>query len=336
MYLIKKQYILFAFLLFCGNLLLAQIKSLNLLADTTIICIGDSFIIKFPEEQFSKSATYQWNTPNRIIYHTKQYALQYRGINSIKITDGKNVYYDTTFVKFYEKPKLNIKDTVVCTGSQLIINTKNKNYKYNWSTNETADHIKIDKPGKYWVKISNKGCFYTDTFRVNSFIGSIPNFGKELLVCENEPNKPLSIKAPSDVKLYWNTGATSTSINATKEGIYWVKSISKNCGTKTDSVFVKYKNCECEVYIPSSFTPNDDDRNDLFIPVFQCDYSYFSLLILDRWGNTIYTSNNINGKWDGKFKGNPCPDDVYVYHIEAIQKNSDKKLIRNGHISLFR
>ncbi len=333
---IKKQHILLLFLSMFASIVFAQTRPINLLQDTTVVCVGDSLLIKFPEEQFSKTATFQWNTPHIIIYHAKQFYIKHKGKYIIKITDGKKMYFDTTFVKLYEKPKLHIRDTTLCSGSQLIINTKNKNYKYNWSTNETADHIKIEKPGTYWVKLNNKGCMHSDTFRVNTSIGSVPYFGKELLVCESEVNKPLAIKAPNDVKLYWNTGATSSSINATKEGIYWVKSISKNCGTKTDSVTVKYKNCDCEVYIPNSFTPNDDDRNDLFTPIFQCDYSYFSLTISDRWGNTVYMSTNINGKWDGRFKGNPCPDDVYVYHLEGVQKNTDKKLIRNGHISLFR
>ena len=332
----KKQHILFILFSVLTSIYYAQTKPLNLLQDTTVVCIGDSVLVKFPEEQFSKSATFQWNTPYSIIYHTKQFSLKYKGKYMIKISDGKKIYYDTTYVKQYDKPKLNIRDTLLCSGSALIINTKNKNYRYAWSTNEFSDHIKIDKPGKYWVKINNKGCIYIDTFRVTTSIGSIPNFGKELLVCESEPNKTLSIKTPNDVKLYWNTGAVTPSINATKEGIYWVKSISKNCGTKTDSVLVKYKNCDCEIFVPNSFTPNDDDRNDVFAPVFQCDYGYYLLAITDRWGNTVYSSTNINGKWDGRFKGNPCPDDVYVYHLEAIQKNTDKKIIRNGHISLFR
>ena len=159
-----------------------------------------------------------------------------------------------TYVKTFDKPKINIRDTFLCTGSILRLNTKNKSLKYQWSTGEIADNINIEKPSKYWVKAFNKACSYIDTFKVIGLVGTSPNFGKELVVCENEPNKILSVKAPNDVKLYWNTGANSASINATKEGVYWVKSISKNCGTKTDSVTVKYKNCDCEIYIPNSFT----------------------------------------------------------------------------------
>lgn len=333
---LRKLYIFIFALTILHAQLSSQVKSLNYLPDTIGICYGDSFLIKFPEDRFSKSATFEFFTPRIIILHTKQIYAKYPGLYTIKINDGKKTFFDTTYIKTNEKPRLRIRDTLLCSDKGILITPKNKSYKYTWSTGETSDNFFVDKPGKYWVKINNKGCVYIDSFQVNSAAIATPNFGKEYIVCENEPNKILSVKAHSDVKLYWNNGSNTNSISVNKEGYYWVKSVSKTCGTRTDSVYVKYKNCDCDVFIPNSFTPNDDDKNDFFCPVFQCDYSYFSLTIFDRWGNTVYTSNNINGKWDGRFKGNPCPDDVYIYRIEAIQKGNEKKMTRSGHISLFR
>lgn len=314
----------------------AQVKPLNFLPDTIGICPGDSFLIKFPEDKISKTAAFQWITEYAIIVHAKQLYVKRKGRYIVKIADGKKLFADTTFIKISDRPKIHYRDTTLCNGTMLLLNTKNKSYKYVWNNVETSENIRVNNPGTYFIKINNKGCIVIDTFKVIQGSGVIPNFSKEYLVCENEPNKILSVKAPSDVKLYWSTGSSSNSITPAKEGWYWVKSTSKTCGTKTDSVYVKYKNCDCEIYIPNSFTPNDDDKNDEFSPVFQCEYSYFMITIFDRWGNTVYSSNNINAKWDGRFKNNPCPDDVYVYRIEAIQKGNDKKTIRNGHISLFR
>ena len=299
--------------------------------------MGDSALLKYPDELFSKDAFYQWHTPRLIITRTKQLYVKQKGVYSIKVVDGTRTYYDTTYVKAVEKPFIRIRDTTFCSGQQLVLNTpKNKLYSYLWSNGDKSPTTKIEKPGKYWLKVNYKGCQFTDTFKVNNAAGVIPNFGKEYLICESDQNKVLSVKAPNGVKLFWNTGANSNNISPTKEGVYWLKSISKTCGTKTDSVIVKFKNCDCDIFVPNSFTPNEDDRNDYFIPQFQCEYSFYILTILDRWGNTVYTSSNVNLKWDGRFKGNPCPDDVYVYHIEAIEKKTDKKISRNGHISLFR
>lgn len=332
---ITRKNIFFILLSIVLSTLNAQEKPLNLLQDTTVICAGDSFLVKFSEDQVSRTATYNWQTPKAIIVHAKQLYIKHKGLHIVKIYDGKRILIDTTFLRFNDKPKIHIRDTFIC-GNPILVIAGNKNYKYSWSNGETFDQIRIEKAGTYWVKVNNKGCIITDTFKVKTGNAITTNFGKELLVCENETPRILSVKAGADVKLYWNTGANTSSINASKEGIYWVKSASKNCGIRTDSVTVKYKNCDCDIFFPNSFTPNDDDRNDLFAPSFQCEYSFFSLTIFDRWGNTVYTSTNINSKWDGKFKGNPCPDDVYVYRLEAIQKSNDKKIIRNGHISLFR
>jgi gliding motility-associated-like protein len=144
------------------------------------------------------------------------------------------------------------------------------------------------------------------------------------------------VKVNPNSKVVWNTGATTPAISVTKEGMYWVKTESKDCGTQIDSVKVKLKPCDCELLIPNSFTPNEDNKNDYFFPVFQCEYTYYSLVISDRWGNTVFSTNNLSAKWDGRFKGNLCPEDIYVYRFESTEKGNDKKLIRTGHISLFR
>ena len=91
-----------------------------------------------------------------------------------------------------------------------------------------------------------------------------------------------------------------------------------------------------KVLIPNNFTPNEDFRNDYFTVTSQCEYSNFVLTINDRWGYTVFTSNNVNAKWDGRFKGNLCPEDIYSYQLETTEKLSGKKQVRSGHVSLFR
>ncbi|MBK7667112.1 MAG: gliding motility-associated C-terminal domain-containing protein [Sphingobacteriaceae bacterium] len=147
----------------------------------------------------------------------------------------------------------------------------------------------------------------------------------------SDDSKVLSIKPAAGSKIVWNNGSTSNSIIPYKEGMYWVKTESKTCGITVDSVKVKLKACDCEILIPNSFTPNEDGKNDYFFPVLTCEYSYYSLTIEDRWDNTVST-NNVNAKWDGRYKGNLCPDDIYIYRIETIEKKYTgrrKRLVRD-------
>ena len=44
--------------------------------------------------------------------------------------------------------------------------------------------------------------------------------------------------------------------------------------------------------IPNVFTPNNDGNNDSFYIQTVCDYSNFSVVITNRWGNVVFESND--------------------------------------------
>lgn len=65
-------------------------------------------------------------------------------------------------------------------------------------------------------------------------------------------------------------------------------------------------------YAPNAFTPNNDTQNDVFRPVLGCS-SDFTLSIINRWGETIFQSNDPNVGWDGTYNGRVCPNGVYAW-----------------------
>jgi len=309
----------------------------NLLPDTTGFCIGDSAIIEL-KQKFEKNASTEWRAKSiGIIYNTKK--IRVKNLNEkyyIKVISGKNIIIDSTFVKMYSKPKLSIRDTTLCKGKALVLDAKNPGLRYLWNTDETTQKIKVENSGRYWVKVINLGCSMTDTVNVKILLGALIGFNSDVSFCLSEEIKVLSLKVNPGTKILWNTGSTSPSITVTNDGTYWVKTESKACGEQTDSLRVRLKACDCEMIIPNSFTPNEDNRNDYFFPVLQCEYSYYKITIMDKWENSVFTSSNVNAKWDGRFKGNLCPEEIYVYRIESMEKGNDKKVVRSGKISLFR
>lgn len=330
----KIKYLILVLLL--TEISVSYAQKMNLLPDTVGICFGDSALLQANFIAAPKNTTYRWITPDGIKDFFKSISAKKQGRYSIRVKTGNVTYADSTYVKYYPKPKLNFSDTSICNTTLAVLDAKNAGAKYLWSTDETSQRIKIESQGKYWVKVNNRGCAASDTFMVLFNQGATPNFGTEVTFCMSDENKVLSIKNVPGTRVQWSNGATTNSIVPTKQGYYWVKTQSMMCGTKTDSVFVKLKACDCEILIPNSFTPNEDDKNDYFFPVLPCEYSSYTFTVYDRWSNPVFTTNNINGKWDGRFKGNLCPDDVYVYVIETVEKNSGKKMVRNGQVSLFR
>lgn len=95
---------------------------------------------------------------------------------------------------------------------------------------------------------------------------------------------------------------------------------------------------DVSVYVPNSFTPNGDGRNEVFMPVcVGVDGGKYQLWIFDRWGNLIFTTTDINTGWDGHFGSNPevCQVDTYVWKLSITDnKGSIHNLI--GHVNLIR
>jgi gliding motility-associated-like protein len=309
----------------------------NLLPDTIPLCLGDSASIEIRHE-YGNQATIRWVTPRGVINNTRKIRAVKPGKYYVRIVSPQNstTIYDSSWVKMYERPVKVLRDTSLCRGRMHVLDAGNAGMRYQWSTGETTRRIRTGTPGTYWVRISNGKCQVTDTMKIKLVEGAGAAPAPEVSFCLNEENKMLNIKAPPGTRIQWSTGAITPGIYITREGTYWVRTESQQCGAYTDSIRVKLKACECEMLIPNSFTPNEDNRNDYFFPVTQCDYSYYNITITDRWGNTVFSSNNISTKWDGRFKGNLCPEDIYIYKIETTEKGSDKKQVRNGHISLFR
>lgn len=91
-------------------------------------------------------------------------------------------------------------------------------------------------------------------------------------------------------------------------------------------------------YVPNSFTPDNNDVNDVFKPVFSKDVAFhsFSFLIYNRWGEVIFESHDKNAGWDGSFKGKPCQDGGYTWVVELTPLGKANSQQLNGHVILIR
>lgn len=91
-------------------------------------------------------------------------------------------------------------------------------------------------------------------------------------------------------------------------------------------------------YVPNAFTPNGDDFNNTFLPVFTSGYDQydFHLTIFNRWGEVMFESYNAQEGWDGSYGGDIVNDGVYVWSIEFGELNTDKVHKEQGHITVLR
>ncbi|MBR4644702.1 MAG: gliding motility-associated C-terminal domain-containing protein [Bacteroidaceae bacterium] len=85
-----------------------------------------------------------------------------------------------------------------------------------------------------------------------------------------------------------------------------------------DPKMISFSISESILDFPNAISPNGDSRNDELKPKegFQSIVS-FSAAVFNRWGSKIYSWNDVNGKWDGTYKGKTVKDGVYFLVVHA-------------------
>ncbi len=91
---------------------------------------------------------------------------------------------------------------------------------------------------------------------------------------------------------------------------------------------------DASIYIPNTFTPDDDEFNGLF-SVVPINVKIFKLDIYNRWGELIHVMTESANYWDGTFKGIKSPDGVYTWKI-VYNDLYEKPHQRTGHVTLIR
>jgi len=101
-------------------------------------------------------------------------------------------------------------------------------------------------------------------------------------------------------------------------------------------VDLHFRDCSCYIYFPNVFSPNNDGRNDKFLPVFNCDVYDYILNVYDRWGNLVFVSNDIDTGWDGRFKEQYAEMGVYTYFCiyRSYEFDRERKIV--GDVTLLR
>jgi gliding motility-associated-like protein len=88
------------------------------------------------------------------------------------------------------------------------------------------------------------------------------------------------------------------------------------------------------VAVPSAFTPNKDNTNDL-LKVKGGPFVQIEFQIFNEWGNLLFSSNSQETGWDGRFNGELQPAGVYEYILNAITLDN-KTISLYGAVNLIR
>lgn len=255
------------------------------------------------------------------------------------------IYEDSIEIKIDEPLQIDLGNSpTICEGDLHTLQnfaSHNTNLSYLWNTGDTAESIQIQSTGKYWLKLTNDfNCSISDTLIVLPEATPESKLGLDTNICF-EVLKSLTLYAGEAKYISWSKNNVEIDsknyLEIFSSGEYKVNlSNGRNC-TIEDYITIDTV-CSDVIFFLNAFTPNNDRLNETF-KAYCVQTFYYELLIYNRWGNLVFSSNNLQEGWDGTFNNQPASQDVYlyqcIYEIVYTQSNSVTRKVKNGTVVLL-
>jgi gliding motility-associated-like protein len=198
--------------------------------------------------------------------------------------------------------------------------------------------------GQYTVQMTDsKNCKKDTLLSVNLLSPQmLTSFTKSDVGCvglNNDGKATINIVGGAAPFAYtWGTNPIQTTQTATNlfGQTYFVKVVDAyNCST-IDSVSIAPATCCQSIFFPNIFTPNRDNVNDEFYA-----YSYINLdlkafEVYNRFGQKVWQTNNLSGRWDGSYRNADCEIGTYYYYFRYRCLEDNKEYILRGDLVLTR
>lgn len=292
----------------------------------TLVCIGQSLNL----HAFSTRAdSYLWSTNET----TSSISAVNPGLYWVEVSTGSCILRDSIIITTKPYPTVDIGlDQEVCEGTSVTLNADNPGATYVWSDGSTLATYLVNQPGQFHVSVNLDGCISYDTVNISYLARPAFSLGTSTSICDNEVIT-LSPTLDSGWSLLWNDGTSDTKLNVIAPGIYSL--IASNlCGSQSSSIEIKPG--ICAIYIPTVFTPNNDNLNDVFRISGTSNLVNYHLTIFNRYGQKVFESLDKTKVWTGILNGQPIEVGVFVYYFEFKKQGNSKFERRKGTILLLR
>jgi len=243
------------------------------------------------------------------------------------------------------------------TFSNTTLNPVNCNWQFSNGLSFTGcgdQTVTFTSPGCYSLTLTSEsatGCTGTGTFTNIVCVTDNPvasfNANPSVLTL-NDPLSIMNNTSSGGATYNWNFGDGSPNSSShspahifpgDQPGAYevtlTVMSADGCPATATGTVVIEE---ELVYFVPNTFTPDGDEFNQVFTPVFTSGFDPydFNMTIFNRWGEIIFETEDHKMGWDGSYHDILVPEGVYTWKIEfKIQKNDERKII-HGHVQMLK
>jgi gliding motility-associated-like protein/uncharacterized repeat protein (TIGR01451 family) len=252
-----------------------------------------------------------------------------------------------------------VSDTIGCDPLTIqLTNTSTEQFNCVWNLGNGSTLNGCDVPFTF----DNPGC-YDITLTVTSSLGCSNFIQYDDIVCvlpsptaaieanpewldSSDPTVEVTNTSIGAVSYVWDMGDGSELLTVNQPGLYTyplyqldqytitqIVTAENGC---TDTAFytVEIDN-DLLIYIPNTFTPDNDEYNPQFKPVIASQITAYHLSIYNRWGEILFESFDKNVGWDGTYNGTIVQNGTYIW-TAVVSTNGTNKIVKNGHVNLIR
>ncbi|MEI8116360.1 MAG: gliding motility-associated C-terminal domain-containing protein [Flavobacteriia bacterium] len=324
---------------------------MGLVASSQALCPNQSLMLTA-----SGAATYSWSGPGATSSTTNSQTIIPTGsgvFNVVGYTAQGCVDSIQTNFTLYPKPVLTITaDQDICDGQMASITVSGaSNYVWNPATlNGTQVYVSPIVTTNYSVIGFNQfNCSDTVSSIVTVHPNPVAMIGAEpYLLTSDSPIVSFTNLSSGQVISTWNfdDGTIQQQSNTNfdyqypyEEGDYMVQLVVESqfgCFDSTTQL-IQVKG-DVLYYVPNAFTPDGDEHNNMFNPVFTSGFDplTYQFDVYDRWGELIFSSQNPQIGWDGYLNFVKCQEGMYLYNIRFTETKSGEYRFITGHLNLMK
>jgi gliding motility-associated-like protein len=315
-------------------------------------CSGDAVVLSVTNSQ-----SYLWNNGSTA---SSQEFNQTESI-TVNVLDVCGVPYTLQAqVTVLQQPTVmfDAVDTIGCIPLQTSFLNLSSNYnEVFWDFGDGNSSVDVNPVHKYMnagkftvslVAISQEGCLgrYSKNLFVEALSVPKADFktNPEFKIKISKPDVEF-IDLSSGSVTQWNWSIANELFSELKNpihkfadtGIYkvklWIKNIEGCQDTISKNIIV---NGDLIIYIPNTFSPNNDGVNEVFLPIgTYVNPKEYNLKIFDRWGQMVYETNDLYKGWDGD-TGTGAIKQTQTYFWQIRLKDfADEEHNLNGRITLI-
>lgn len=270
----------------------------------------------------------------------------------VHATDYCNIILSDTIEVYYRYPNdfsVYPGDTAYCESTRVAFVAQGGDV-YKWTPDTYLSDPDISNPVgvptssiEYSVLISDTVCNRSRQLDVQITVDPIPDIEVSKSNDVNCSMGTAQLIAAGGNRYEWSPASSLN--NATvanpvarpqETTTYIVKAYNSIGCFSQDSVKVLFNKIgSADIYFPNAFSPNGDGKNDVFRVISTGANTLKVFSVYNRWGELIFTTNDISHGWDGTFKGILQEPGAYYWFVKTWNQ-CDGDLFKKGSVILIK